>query len=59
MEQSSVFQYMFLPVTLRTLLGEQEPGDIRSLAARADKLWATHKQQSHNLVAIVDIAEEQ
>jgi hypothetical protein len=40
-----------LPVTLRTLLGEQEPDDIRSLAARADKLLATHKQQSHNLVA--------
>jgi len=32
-----MFQYMFLqrlPVTLRTFLGEQEPGDIRSLAAR-------------------------
>jgi hypothetical protein len=46
------FQYMFLqhllPAILRTLLGEQEPGDIRSLAARADKLWATHTQQSHN-----------
>jgi hypothetical protein len=40
-EQTIMFQYMFmqrLPVTLRTLLGEQEPGDIRSLAARADKV---------------------
>ncbi len=30
-----MFQYMFLqrlPVTLRTLLGEQEPGDIKSVA---------------------------
>jgi hypothetical protein len=57
-----MFRYMFLqplPVTLRTLLGEQEPAYIRSLAARADKLWANHKQQSHDLVANMDIAEEQ
>jgi hypothetical protein len=50
MEQTIMFQFLFLqrlPVTLRTLLGEQEPGDIRSLAARADRLWATHKLQSH------------
>jgi hypothetical protein len=44
---------------LQTLLGEQEPDDIRSLVARADKLWATHKPQSHNQVASVDTAEEQ
>jgi hypothetical protein len=47
MEQSIMFQDMFLPrmpVTLRTLLGEQEPWDISSLAARADKLWAMHLQ---------------
>jgi hypothetical protein len=44
--------------TLHTLLGDQEPGDIRSLAARADKLWATQKPQSHDLVASVDTAEE-
>ncbi len=31
----------------------------KSLAARADKLWATHKQQSHSLVAKMDMAEEQ
>jgi hypothetical protein len=62
MEQTIMFQYMFmqrLSVTLRTLLGKQEPGDIRSLAARADKLWATHKPQSHDLVANVNKAEEQ
>ncbi len=41
-------------MTLRTLLGEQEPGDIR-----ADRLWATHKPQSHDLVANVNAAEEQ
>jgi transcriptional regulator with AAA-type ATPase domain len=57
-----MFQFMFLqrlPVTLRTLLGEQEPGDIRSLAARADRLWATHRPQGHDLVAQVGAAEEQ
>jgi hypothetical protein len=54
MEQAITFQYMFLqrlPATLRTLLREQEPGDIGSLVARVDKLWATHKPQSHDLVA--------
>jgi hypothetical protein len=62
MEQTIMFQFMFLqrlPVTLRTLLGEQEPGDIRSLAARADRLWATHRPQGHDLVAQVGTAEEQ
>jgi hypothetical protein len=62
MEQTIMFQFLFLlrlPVTLRTLLGEQEPGDIRSLAARADRLWATHRPQSHDVVANVDAAEEQ
>ncbi len=28
-------------------------------ADRADRLWATHKPQSHDLVAHVDTAEEQ
>jgi hypothetical protein len=40
MEQRSMFQYMYLqvlPCTLQTMLGEQEPGEIRCLAARADK----------------------
>jgi hypothetical protein len=56
-----VFQFLFLqrlPVTLQTLLWEQEPGDIRSLAAGADRLLATHKPQSHDLVAHVNTAEE-
>ena len=62
MEQIIVFQYMFLqrlPVILWTLLGEQEPSDIKSMATRADKLCATHKPQSNDLVASVDLAEEQ
>jgi hypothetical protein len=59
--QTIMIQYMFLqrlPVTL-TFFRDQEPGDIRSLAARADRLWATHKPQSHDLVAHLDTAEEQ
>jgi hypothetical protein len=62
MEPSIMFQYLFLQrllVTLQTLLGKQEPGDIRSLAVRADKLWATHKHQPQDLVATVDAAVEQ
>jgi hypothetical protein len=50
MELQPVFQYLFLqrlPQTLRTLLGEQECGDIRTLATLADRLWASHKPQPH------------
>jgi hypothetical protein len=32
------------------LLGEQESGDVRSLAAMADKLWAIYKQQAASLL---------
>jgi hypothetical protein len=62
MEETIIFQFLFLqrlPVTLWMLLGEQEPGDIRCLAARADRLWATHRPQSNDLVANVDTVEEQ
>ncbi len=55
MELQPVFQYLFLqrlPQTLRTLLGEQEYGDIRSLAALADRLWASHKPQPHEVMAV-------
>ncbi len=34
-------------------------GDIICVAARADKLLATHGQQSHDLVANMEVAEEQ
>jgi hypothetical protein len=62
MEKTSMFQYMFLqrlPCTLRTMLGEQEPGGIRCILARADRLWASYKQQANDLVANVEVAEEQ
>jgi hypothetical protein len=48
MELQPVFQYLFLqrlPQTLRTLLGEQECGDIRALAA-------SHKTQPHEVMAV-------
>jgi hypothetical protein len=41
-----------LPQTLRTLLGKQECGDIRALAALADRLWASHKPQPHEVMAV-------
>ncbi len=55
LELQPVFQYLFLqrlPQTLRTLLGEQECSDIRSLAALADRLWASHKPQPHEVMAV-------
>jgi hypothetical protein len=55
MELQPVFQYLFLqrlPQTLRTLLGEQECGNIRALAALADRLWASHKPQPHEVMAV-------
>jgi hypothetical protein len=55
MELQSVFQYLFLqrlPQTLRTLLGEQECSNIRALAVLADRLWASHKPQPHEVMAV-------
>ncbi len=58
MELQPVFHYLFLqrlPQTLRTLLGEQECGDIRALAALADRLWASHKPQPHDVMAVQEL----
>ncbi len=58
MEVQPVFQYLFLqrlPQTLRTLLGEQESSDIRALAALEDKLWASHKPQPHEVMAVQEL----
>jgi hypothetical protein len=55
MEIQPVFQYLFLqrlPQTLRTLLGEQKYGNIRALAVLADRLWASHKPQPHEVMAV-------
>ncbi len=61
-EIQSVFQYLFLhrmPQTLRTLLGEQEFGDILALAALADSLWISHKPQPIKVMAVQEPAVEQ
>ncbi len=55
MEVQLVFQYFFLqrlPQTLRTLLGEQECSDIRAQAELVDRLWASHKPQPHEVMAV-------
>jgi hypothetical protein len=54
-EIQPVFQYLFLqrlPQMPRTLLGEEECGAIRALAALADRLWASHKPQPHEVMAV-------
>jgi hypothetical protein len=61
-EVQLVFQYLLLqrlPQTLRTLLGEQECGNIRALVALADRLWASHKPQPHEVMAVQELASEQ
>jgi hypothetical protein len=59
MEIQLVFQYLFLqrlPQTLRTLLGEQECGNIRTLAALSDRLWTSHKPQHQEVMAVQEPA---
>jgi hypothetical protein len=58
MELQPVVQYLFLqrfPQTLRTLLGEQECGNIRALAALADRLWVSHKPRPHEVMAVKEL----
>ncbi len=40
-----------------TLLGEVEHGDLRTLAARADRLWASYGKQQQE-IAVVEAEEE-
>jgi hypothetical protein len=54
MEKHLSFHYFFmqrLPQALRTKLGEVQPGDLRALAARADKLWSVHSTVKGSTVA--------
>jgi hypothetical protein len=44
---------------LRTLLGEQECTDIRALGALVDRLWASHKPQPHEVMAVQEPASDQ
>jgi len=56
-ENRIVFHFMFLqrlPSSLRTLLGEVEQGYPRTLAARADCLWACHSKQHQQIAAIAE-----
>ncbi len=63
MEIQPVFQYLFLqrlpPQTLRMLLSEQDCGNIRALAAFADRLLLSHKPQLHEVMAVQEPAGDQ
>jgi hypothetical protein len=57
MEWHLSFHYFFmqrLPQTLRTQLGEVQPGDPRALAVRADRLWSVHSTKAAGTVAVAD-----
>ncbi len=62
-EKTKLFMFMFvqrLPKDLRLMLGNVEAGDPRSVAARADRLWACHaKNQSDNVVSAVGEDKEE
>jgi hypothetical protein len=47
-----------LPQTLRTQLGEVQPGDPRALAVRADRLWSVHSTKAAGTVAVADGQED-
>jgi hypothetical protein len=60
MEKHLSFHYFFmqrLPQALRTKLGEVQPGDLRALAARADKLWSVHSTVKGGTVAAAEAEE--
>jgi hypothetical protein len=46
-----------LPQTLRTQLGEVEPGDPRAPATREDKLWSLQSIAKSGIVAVAEAAE--
>lgn len=53
-ENNIFFQFMFLqrlPKEIRIMLAEDDHGDLRRLAEKADKLWSLHSRQGHDLVA--------
>jgi hypothetical protein len=60
MERHLSFHYFFmqrLPQTLRTQLGEVQPGDPRALAVRADRL-SVHSTKAAGTVAVADGQED-
>ncbi len=61
MERHLSFHYFFmqrLPQTLRTQLGEVQPGDPRALPGRADRLWSVHSTKAAGTVAVADGQED-
>ncbi len=46
-----------LTQALRTQLGEVQPGDLRTLAARANKLWSVHSTAKGGTVAACEAEE--
>ncbi len=61
MERHLSFHYFFmqrLPQTLRTQLGEVQPGDLHALAVRADRLWSVHSTKAAGTVAVADGQED-
>lgn len=58
-EKTKLFMFMFLqrlPKDLRLMMGEVEHGDPRTVAARADRLWAGHARQ--HAEAVIATASE-
>ncbi len=61
-EKSKIFLFMFmqrLPKDLRLMMGNVEAGDPRTVAAKADRLWACHARQMDSTVAVVDGEREE
>lgn len=63
-ERSKFFAFLFLqrlPKELRIQLGNDEVLELRTLAAKADKLWALHAHQQHGTInaACEDTAESE
>jgi hypothetical protein len=59
-EKQVIFHFMFLqrlPVSLRSALGDVQPGDPRALAARADRLLALNPTQRASIAAAVESEE--
>ena len=60
-EDNLFFQFLFLqrlPRELRIMLADDDHKDLRKLAEKADRLWALHARQSHDMIAVLEEDEE-
>ena len=60
-EKNVFFTHLFLerlPAELRIMLGEDDRQDPRSLADKADQLWAMHGGKSHQIAAVAADVQE-